>query len=460
MQGAFGQTFSRVEYFFDADPSPGQGTVVPVPGNDAVVNFSANVSAAALTPGFHRLAFRLLEPNVGWSHFESRNFYITSSAYFGDAPAINAAEYFIDADPGVGKGTPLNVGTAGNTVTFGAIIPANLTEGFHRIGIRTRDAGNKWGLYELRTFYINNIQADAAAITAAEYFFNTDPGVGKGTALNIGVSGNIVNFNAIIPTSLQQGFHKLCIRTRDANNQWGLYDTRIFYISDPIPDAGPITAAEYFFDADPGVGKGTAIPVAPSGNSVNVNAVIPVSLAPGFHRLVMRARDQEGRWGTFESKVFYVEDPATFAGNAPIKAIEYFFGQDPGPGKGFTAFVNPDQQADPLQQTIALPTPTCLTQGGQIVGIRLIDAQGAYSHFERANITVSGTVANLNPVTIKAGNWSNPAVWNTCTVPTGILPITVKHLLNVDVDVNCNSLKVERPADLRLQPGRSLNVNQ
>ena len=89
-----------------------------------------------------------------------------------------------------------------------------------------------------------------------------------------------------------------------------------------------LVAAEYFIDVDPGHGSGTAISISPD-ISVTVAVAIPTSgLSPGFHTLHVRARNEEGRWGMTEPRVFYVyEDPAA------IEAVEYFVDEDPGHGQ-------------------------------------------------------------------------------------------------------------------------------
>ncbi len=234
-----------------------------------------------------------------WGLFEKRGFYITSAA--ADAANIVAAEYFFDADPGVGDGASVSVGTNGSVVNFTAVIPTSLPEGFHFLAIRTKGADGVWGLFEKRGFYISNAAADAANIVAAEYFFDTDPGPGNGSAVSVGTSGGIVNFTAVIPTSLAEGFHFLSIRVKGADDVWGLFEKRGFYISTATADEPIITAAEYFFDADPGVGGGNPLTITTPGNIVTqtFNITEP-SLILGQHFLGIRVKDQSGKWGLYD----------------------------------------------------------------------------------------------------------------------------------------------------------------
>ena len=98
---------------------------------------------------------------------------------------ITNAEYFFDHDPGPGNGNPISVGTPAPVVNFTAAIPVNLSPGFHWLGVRTKDSNGKWGLFDRRDFYIGQTTADMPIITAAEYFFDHDSGVGHGTAVTI-----------------------------------------------------------------------------------------------------------------------------------------------------------------------------------------------------------------------------------------------------------------------------------
>ncbi|RYD91184.1 MAG: hypothetical protein EOP54_22845, partial [Sphingobacteriales bacterium] len=56
----------------------------------------------------------------------------------------------------------------------------------------------------------------------------------------------------------------------------------------PAPTLQNVTAAEYFVDADPGIGAATAIVVTPALNVNNLSASINVNgLSTGVHRLVL-----------------------------------------------------------------------------------------------------------------------------------------------------------------------------
>ncbi|HUC80013.1 MAG TPA: hypothetical protein VMR70_03820, partial [Flavisolibacter sp.] len=58
----------------------------------------------------------------------------------------------------------------------------------------------------------------APAVVKAEYFFDTDPGPGNGSPVNLPVSADIANYSQSLPlngTALSNGIHRLYIRTMD-----------------------------------------------------------------------------------------------------------------------------------------------------------------------------------------------------------------------------------------------------
>jgi len=141
------------------------------------------------------------------------------------AQTITNAEYFIDTDLGPGNGIPISIGTPGAVVSFPVAIPANISPGFHWLGIRVKDSDGKWGLFARRNFYVTQTTSDLPIITQAEYFFDTDPGVGNGSPLAIQNTGFSISqiFPIPIPVSMSAGTHRLAIRVKDQAGHWGLF---------------------------------------------------------------------------------------------------------------------------------------------------------------------------------------------------------------------------------------------
>jgi len=246
-----------------------------------------------------------------------------------DPPApITAMEYFIDVDPGVGNGIPLSSfpGTS-TSVDFSDIIEASaVSEGLHVVCIRGRDSDGQWGMYEKRTFQVRpngvvQVPDPPEQIVAMEYFIDTDPGVGNGTALPnfSGPTLNIDFTDIAIANGLSNGLHIICVRAQDSNGDWGPYEKRTFVVR-PINvatggTASNIVALEYFFgDEDPGPGNGIDIPVSPSQATVDLNQdwSTAMDIPIGTNKVSVRALNDQGLWGFTETREFEVVDDCTF----------------------------------------------------------------------------------------------------------------------------------------------------
>lgn len=221
---------------------------------------------------------------------------------------INQAEYFYDIDPGVGNGTAIAVSTADSVDITASFPTTGLSAGFHNLCIRTRNAGNRWSLYAVRNFYLQAPSTMAPKIVAAEYFFDSDPGLGNGTPLSTGAVADSVDItSAVTTTGLSTGFHNLFIRTKNSTGLWSLYAPRNFYVQPIVVAANlKVVAAEYFIDTDPGIGNGIEIsPSFTTADSVDLNRALSISgLSAGLHRLHIRTRNQDGGWSHAVSDSF------------------------------------------------------------------------------------------------------------------------------------------------------------
>lgn len=210
---------------------------------------------------------------------------------------INAAEYFFDADPGVGNGTALTVPGPGAAVTFTASISiAGLDPGYHLLFVRTQDSNGQWSLFDLKPFEIE------APIEQLEYFFDVDPGIGNGTLLSI-PAGQLSLTGIITTASLSDGEHILFIRTRH-EDEWSMLSPVAFYVHTRV------TEVEYFIDTDPGFGNAASFSVSvPAGEITETPDINVGSLMDGDHYLFVRTLDALGVWSFFEPVVFTVSTP-------------------------------------------------------------------------------------------------------------------------------------------------------
>jgi hypothetical protein len=216
--------------------------------------------------------------------------------------------------------------------------------------------------------------ANAQTISRAEYFFDTDPGQGNGTAITFAASDPVTITSSISTTGLKPGYHILYVRTRTSTGKWSLLEPQKILID------GGIIKGEYFFDTDPGIGNGTPLPITPFNNTIS--PTIPTTgLKDGVHYLFIRTRHDDKTWSLSDPQMFYIRTRIVLA--------EYFIDSDPGFGNGTPISISsPD---DLITITPSLATPT-LPDGDHYLFIRTKDILGKWSFFEPMMFTVDAAL--------------------------------------------------------------------
>ena len=304
------QNITAAEYFIDTDPGIGLGTAIVVAAGVDIAGVAATINTAGLTNGTHRLFIRSRNNEGNWSITGYKEFlYNLDFAYTAPPAALQnviAAEYFVDTDPGVGMATPVSVAAGVDIANAPATInTASLTNGLHRLFLRTKSNEGSWSVTNIKEFLVDFNPAYPTApavvqnIIAAEYFIDTDPGIGNaaGIAVTPGTDiGNILVNPSLV--GLSNGTHRLYLRSRNNEGRWSITNIKDFlYDSDPVyapaPAApGNVVKAEYFFDTDPGFGNGTSIGITPSTDISNLAFTANTSsLTNGNHTLFIRSLD-------------------------------------------------------------------------------------------------------------------------------------------------------------------------
>ena len=368
---------TAMEYYLDTDPGVGMATSVTI-SSGTTFDETFTIPSGSLTEGFHTLVIRVRDDNLVWSVQESKYFYVSASDPIATA-TVDGGEYFIDTDPGIGSATSFSV-SSGTSINSSYTIPsASISEGFHTLGLRLQDSDGVWGMQETRSFFAANADPIVVAdVVGAEYYIDTDPGVGLGNSISI-TSGTNVDFTFTIPSSeISEGFHVLGIRTQDSGGQWSMQETKALYATNSdLTATSTVVAAEYYLDSDPGVGLGTAITVT-SGTSVNFGFTIPsADLTEGFHVLVIRTQDDQGLWGMQEAKAIYVSNTNPLA-TTMITQLEYFIDADPGVGSGTAVDI-----IDAVDFNVDLVASTSLLDAGMhTIYFRAQDEMGVWSIIE------------------------------------------------------------------------------
>ncbi|MBN2864044.1 MAG: fibronectin type III domain-containing protein [Bacteroidales bacterium] len=429
---------SRIEYFIDTDPGQGKANAVSfTPG--PVVDITENIDLNSFSDGFHWLYFRAKDADDKWSHIVNRLIYKgIISVLPPEQPDIARIEYFIDTDPGLGKANSITF-LPGKEVNITQVFDlTGLTDGFHRINIRAKDTNGSWSNIVDRLFYKGIVSSSApseANITMVEYFIDTDPGYGKGTAIPIS-PGITVNINTEIDlSSFSDGLHRISIRARNSEEKWSHIADRLVYKGTVVPENPvlyEISQVEYFVDNDPGFGKGTIIPVTPD-ISADINTEIDLSsFSDGLHRISIRAKNSEGKWSHIADRLVYkgIVSPYTPA-LSDISRVEYFIDDDPGKGKGIPFTITPGTNV-PVEAVIDAGT---YPDGFHWFYTRSIDVKGNWSHpcgrlfYKGPGITPPPT---LNIKRIEYFFDIDPGVGKASSIPFNESPdVTTESVLNI-----------------------------
>lgn len=196
-------------------------------------------------------------------------------------------------------------------------------------------------LYILVAFFMANFVQGQSSIAQAEYFWDTDPGYGNGTAI-VAADGNFnspfekINLSGINVPSV--GLHKFNIRFKDSQNQWGSTFTSVVNVEGATTaQINAIALAEYFWDTDPGLGNGTPI-LAADGNFNSayeklLSNGIPIPSSIGLHVFNIRLKDNQGLWGSTFKSVVSVENVLSV--DNPTASNFYFY---PNPASSIVRF--------------------------------------------------------------------------------------------------------------------------
>lgn len=348
---SWGQNITRAEYFFDTDPGTGNGTQISVSGSDTV-DFTASVVTTGLDPGEHYLYLRTWDDRGVWSHHTRKRVWIY--------PNIDAAEYFFDNDPGIGSGIALSISAVIDSINFNETLDfTGVSPGEHYVYLRTRDDNGNWSHHTRKRIWVS------PSIVAAEYFFDSDPGVGNGTSVSVSATLDSIDFNGSVAASLRPGEHYVYLRTQDDKGDWSHHTRKRIWVNPSI------VGAEYFFDADPGLGNGTALTVTATLDTISFNEGINTTgLSTGDHLLYIRTLDDRDVWSLHTRKRIYIE--------SQLIAAEYFFDTDTGVGICVPLIVGTPGDTVNWDITFIMPF---VAPGNHRLYVRTMDDRGVWSHY-------------------------------------------------------------------------------
>ncbi|MCJ8288130.1 MAG: T9SS type A sorting domain-containing protein [Crocinitomicaceae bacterium] len=286
---------------------------------------------------------------------------------------VTIAEYFWDTDPGLGLGTVIlaedgNLDEAVEKLfTNAASFP---TAGLHTFNIRIKGLENTWSNVFSYTVNVYNqalVSRDVKVIQA-EYFWDTDPGIGLATPI-LALDGNLdeaiedlFNNSSSLPAA---GLHKFNLRIKGVDNTWSNVFTHVTNIISPtlISRDVKVIQAEYFWDTDPGQGLATTI-LALDGNLDEAveklfDGSVPIP-STGIHKFNLRVKGVDNSWSPLFSYVINVNNPTLISRDMHVVQAEYFWDIDPGVGSAIAILAldgNLDEAIEDLfDGSVSIPT--------------------------------------------------------------------------------------------------------
>ncbi len=125
---------ARIEYYLDTDPGFGAATALSIGTGTDIQDAIIPVDPTPLAEGVHRLYVRALNATGNWSLTNTWLFYKPYGN--GTTPAappvaqLSKLEYYIDSDPGYGKGIPVALDSVTDIANY--IVPINVTGSYDR----------------------------------------------------------------------------------------------------------------------------------------------------------------------------------------------------------------------------------------------------------------------------------------------------------------------------------------
>ncbi len=238
-------------------------------------------------------------------------------------------------------------------------------------------------------------------VVQAEYFWDTDPGAGNGTAMTAsdGAFGNTLEaIMAQTSTLPALGAHTFSVRVKDEDGAWGgVFSTVVEIFPASVPSqAINVQAAEYFWDTDPGAGNGLTV-VAFDGDFSDAIEVIALNTTTlpvvGTHTLGMRVQDVQGDWGPVFNIVMEVWSDVTSFPDIRVQQAEYFFDNDPGEGAA-TAMLAVDGSYNSVIESIKGGAIPPVEEGIRVLRLRAQDAQGDWGPVFSVVVNMDTTIVD------------------------------------------------------------------
>ncbi len=320
----FSQNLDRLEYFFDTDPGYGAGISVDCQASpDQNIDF--NVDVSELGNGLHKLGIRSADVDGRWSLTSWQVFQKETISSLDPYPAFSRIEYFLNIDPGYGLGQSIDV-PSDTVIDIESILDiSTVSNGLHRLGIRSQDVHGRWSLTYQTVFLKETIVAldDAPDIVALEYFIDADPGFGAGTNVPLLASSEVDHSFVADVSGLPLGFHRFYLRARNASGNWSLFSISPLVIENNAPHAinPQVVSIDWtvYDDTSGVISIGSFDDFEPLADlDLLFDAMLEVMSPDQTYTFAMQGRDNQG----MRSLPVYHDFQIQFLNSPPVRQVE------------------------------------------------------------------------------------------------------------------------------------------
>jgi hypothetical protein len=188
-----------------------------------------SVSTTNLSVGPHWLEVRMQGDNGVWCAWQGQWFRVAGERH------LVGAEWFVDADPGAGKGNAISAPADGawdeteENLTVTGVSAADLSVGHHTLFVRCQDSDGNWGLTNHTVFYVSEpLRIVEAEWTADPRCWTDDTNVVKGVSYPMVIKPDPTNTNEVTlqATGTADQLGSVCstpsiyIRVKDSLGRW------------------------------------------------------------------------------------------------------------------------------------------------------------------------------------------------------------------------------------------------
>jgi hypothetical protein len=461
---------TAAEYFIDRDPGEGDATSISGSFGADTAELAFDIETADLPFGSHVVYVRLRDENGVWGRPRSAKVQVTTLQEM-TFPALTAAEYFVDKDPGEGNATSVSGNFGDDTADISLELnTADIESGSHVAYLRFQDENGVWGRPKSAKIQVT-LQEDMAfpAIVAAEYFVDEDPGEGSATSISGDFGGDTVELEYEVDTqNMDPGTHVAYTRFQDEEGNWGRPKSSTLVVTSETADAAPaIAAAEYFIDKDPG--EGNATPLQPEDGSFDGDTeagTVDISvegLEVGRHVVYTRFQDADGNWGRPRGKFFNIRKTVEDTGDAEfqITAAEYFIDKDPGEGNATPMEPADGNWGGGFEEVAGKIESADLSVGTHTVSVRMQDQNGLWGRSRTVQFTVDPPPPEKPEMVVDD---IGPHDFGTLKIDTSVeWTFTVSNGAGAEDTLKVRAVEVAEPFTasieaFELAPGRSQRV--